>query len=207
MKKDDQTPRDEKASSYYDLHTGAVDDLVSARPENTPRYTKSELEKYRSRRFKWRVPEGLKAVLIKWWFYGAVCFFVFMGLGMYGLAQLDMLFVAAIVMGMVTDLLINHFLRFTEQLPGGSARWMMVTRRGALGFLMNLLYGFVLMFLVVTVYNAVNTFLFALFDGAAGAPLLNVEPILFGLFATGADMLCVFLRNTAARILRDAKGK
>ena len=73
--------------------------------------------------------------------------------------------------------------------------------------MMNLLYGFVLMFLVATVYNAVNTFLFALFDGTAGAPLLSVEPILFGLFATGADMLCVFLRNTAARILRDAKGK
>ena len=207
MKKDTQIPRDEKASSYYDLHTGAVDDLVSAKPENTPRYAMSELEKYRSHHFKWRVPEGLKAVLIKWWFYGAVCFFVFMGLGMYGLAQLDLMVVGAIVMGMVTDLLINHFLRFTEQLPGGNARWMMVTRRGAVGFLMNLLYGFVLMFLVVTVYNAVNTFLSALFDGAANAPLLSVEPILFGLFATGVDMLCVMLRNTAARILRDARGK
>ena len=205
MKKEPRPPREEKASSYYDLHTGAVDDLVSAKPENTPRYAKAELEKYRSHHFKWRVPEGLKAVLIKWWFYGAVCFFVFMGLGMYGLPQLDMLFIAAIVLGMVTDLLINHFLRFTEQLPGGSARWMMVTRRGAVGFLMNLLYGFVLMLLVVTVYNAVNTFVFALFDGAENAPLLRVEPILFGLFATGADMLCVALRNTAVRILRDAR--
>ena len=207
MKKDTQIPRDEKASSYYDLHTGAVDDLVSAKPENTPRYAKAELEKYRSHRFKCRVPQGLKAVLIKWWFYGAMCFFVFMGLGMYGLAQLDLMFVGAIIMGMVTDLLINHFLRFTEQLPGGSARWMMVTRRGAAGFLMNLLYGFVLMFLVVTLYNAVNTFLFALLGGTAGAPLLSVEPILFGLFATGADTLCLMLRNTAVRMLRDARGK
>ena len=136
-----------------------------------------------------------------------MCFFVFMGLGMYGLAQLDLMFVGAIIMGMVTDLLINHFLRFTEQLPGGSARWMMVTRRGAAGFLMNLLYGFVLMFLVVTLYNAVNTFLFALLGGTAGAPLLSVEPILFGLFATGADTLCLMLRNTAVRMLRDARGK
>ena len=207
MKKDTHPPRDEKASSYYDLHTGAVDDLVSAKPENTPRYAKAELEKYRSHRFKWRVPQGLKAVLIKWWFYGAMCFFVFMGLGMYSLAQLDLMFVGAIIMGMVTDLLINHFLRFTEQLPGGSARWMMVTRRGAAGFLMNLLYGFVLMFLVVTLYNAVNTFLFALLGGTAGAPLLSVEPILFGLFATGADTLCLMLRNTAVRMLRDARGK
>ena len=63
------------------------------------------------------------------------------------------------------------------------------------------------MFLVITVYNAVNTFLFALFGGAADTPLLPVEPILFGLITTGADMLCVALRNTAVKMFRDARGK
>ena len=207
MKKEPRIPREEQTSSYYDLHTGAVEDLVSASKENTPRYSRAELEKYRSRKLKWRIPDGLKAAFIKFWFYGAVCFFVFMGLGAYGLAQLDLLFVAAIILGMVTDLFINHFRRFTEKLPGGSARWMMVTRRGAAGFLLNLLYGFLLMFLVITMYNAVNTFLFALFGGAADTPLLPVEPILFGLITTGADMLCVALRNTAVKMFRDARGK
>lgn len=197
----------QKSANYYDLHTGAVDDLVSANKDNTPRYSKEELEKYRSGKVKWRMPQALKVVLIKFWFYGAVCFFVFMGLGMYVVNQLDMLFIAGIIMGMVTDLLINHFLRFTEKLPGGNARWIMVTRRGAGGFLLNLLYGFVLLFLVVTVYNVLNSGIFAMYGYVENAPTISVEPILFGAFATGADMLCVSIRNTFKKIIADAQRK
>lgn len=196
-----------KSAPYYELHTGAVDDLVSADKSNTPRYSREELDKYRSGKVKWRFPEWLKVLLIKFWFYGAVCFFVFMGLGMLVPNQIDMLFIASIVMGMVTDLLINHFLRFTERLPGGNARWMMVTRRGAAGFVMNLAYGFLLMFLVVTVYNTINSAIFAITGGAENTRLLSVEPVLFGLFATGADVLCVAIRNTFRKIINDARNK
>ncbi|MBE5803534.1 MAG: hypothetical protein E7316_03380 [Clostridiales bacterium] len=207
MKKNTPDQPEKKPASYYDLHTEAVEELVSADKENTPRYSREELEKYRSGKVKWRMPEWLKVILIKFWFYGAVCFFVFMGLGMYVGNQLDMLFIAAIVLGMVTDLLINHFLRFTEKLPGGSARWIMVTRRGAVGFLMNLMYGFLLMFLVVTVYNTINSGIYAITGGDANSRLLSVEPVLFGLFTTGVDTLCVAIRNTFLRILADAKRK
>lgn len=198
--------KENKTSAYYDLHTQAVDDLVGASRENTPRYSKEELEKYRSGKAKWRFPEWLKIVLIKYWFYGAVCFFVFMGLGMYVLNQLDLFFIGAVVLGMVTDLLINHFLRFAEKLPGGSSRWIMVTKRGAVGFFFNLMYGFVLLFLVVTVYNMINSVLFAL-SGGSNAALLSVEPLLFGLFTTGADLLCVACKNTVLKIIADAKAK
>lgn len=205
MKKSPQA-KETKQAAYYDLHTQAVDDLVGANRENTPRYSKEELEKYRSGKVKWRFPEWLKIVLIKFWFYGAVCFFVFMGLGMYVLNQLDLFFIAAVVLGMVTDLLINHFLRNVEKLPGASSRWIMVTKRGAVGFFCNLVYGFVLLFLVVTVYNLINSALFAL-SGGSNQTLLNVEPLLFGLFTTGADLMCVAIKNTLLKIIADAKAK
>ena len=192
-----------REASYYRLHTGAVEDLVTATRENTPRYSEEELNKYRSGRKRWKFPQGLKASLIKFWFYGAVCYFVFWGLGLY-LRGLDLYFAAGAVLGMVTDLLINHFLRFTEKLPGGSKKWMMVTRRGTAGFFMNLLYGFLLIFLVITAYNVINTVILTLF-GAENAPLLNVEPLFFGLITMGADTLCVQVRNTFARIVEDAK--
>ena len=194
-----------KDASYYRLHTDAVEDLVTATKENTPRYSEEELNRYRSGKKRWKFPQGLKASLIKFWFYGAVCYFVFWGLGLY-LVGLDLYFVAGIVLGMVTDLLINHFLRFTEQLPGGSKKWILVTRRGTAGFFMNLLYGFLLMFLIVTAYNMINTGIVAIF-GSDGAPLLHVEPLGFGLIAMGADMLCVTIRNTLRRIVDDAKKK
>lgn len=198
-------PAENREASYYKLHTEAVEDLVTATKENTPRYSQAELEKYRSGKVKWKFPQWLKVLLIKFWFYGAVCFFVFMGLGMYLTAQLDMLFVAAIVLGMVTDLLINHFLRFTEKLPGGSKRWIMITRRGAAGFFMNLLYGFVLLFLTVTCYQMINTGIAYLYGGAENAPLLGVEPLLFGIFTTAADSLCVGCRNLLGKIIADAR--
>lgn len=200
--KNDKQPRE---ASYYQLHTDAVEDLVSATKENTPRYSEEELNKYRSGKAKRKFPQWLKVLGIKTWFYGAVCFFVFWGLGMYLADQWDLYFVAGIVLGMVTDLLINHFLRFTEQLPGGSKKWIMVTKRGTAGFFMNLLYGFVLLFLVVTVYQAINTVIFTLHGSSEGAPLLTVEPLGFGLAAMGADMLCVTIRNTLKKIIADAK--
>jgi len=201
MKKEKQP----KEASYYQLHTDAVEELVSATKENTPRYSQEELNKYRSGKTKWRFPQWLKVLGIKTWFYGAVCFFVFWGLGMYLVDQWDLYFVAAIVLGMVTDLLINHFLRFTEKLPGGNQRWIMVTKRGTAGFFMNLLYGFVLLFLVITLYQAVNTVIFTLYNGSENAPLLHVEPIGFGLAVMGADTLCVTIRNTLKKIVADAK--
>ena len=53
MKNDKQTER--KDASYYKLHTGAVEDLVSANKENTPKYSEAELNKYRSgSKAKWK---------------------------------------------------------------------------------------------------------------------------------------------------------
>lgn len=204
MKKE-QNEQEAKEASYYQLHTGAVEDLVSATKENTPRYSEAELNKYRSGKKKWTFPQWLKVGLIKFWFYGAVCYFVFWGLGLYVADQLDLYFVAAIVLGMVTDLLINHFLRFTEKLPGGSKKWMMVTRRGTAGFFLNLLYGGLVLFLVITAYNVINTVIVTLYAGSETAPLLTVEPIVFGLTATGADTLCVTIRNTLRKMVEDAK--
>lgn len=205
MKKETPKQAENKEASYYRLHTGAVEDLVTATKENTPHYSKAELEKYRSGRTRWKFPQWLKVGLIKFWFYGAVCYFVFWGLSMYLADSLDLYFVAAVVLGMVTDLLVKHFLRFTEKLPGGSKRWMMVTRGGAVGFFMNLAYGFLLLFLVVTAYNMINTVIFTIHDGSMEAPLLTVEPIVFGLAALGADTLCVMIRNTMRKIVEDAQ--
>ncbi|MBQ6951391.1 MAG: hypothetical protein IJN44_07860 [Clostridia bacterium] len=200
----DEKKQSRDASSYYALHTGAVDDLVNTTAENAPHYSKEELEKYRSGKTKFRIPEAVKVLLIKFWFYGAVCFFVFMGLGTYVVNQWDMLFIGAVVLGMVTDLLINHFLRFTEKMAGGSRRWMMVTRRGAVGFFMNLVYGFVLMAGVVLFYNLVNMALISVFGSKQ---MLGVEPLLFGVFATLADMLLIFMKRTLINIVEDAKKK
>lgn len=195
---------EKRDNSYYRLHTGAVDDLVNASPENTPKYSKEELEKYTSHRTKKSLPASVKVLLIKVWFYGAVCFFVFWGLGLYVSAQLDLYVIAAIILGMVTDLLINSLLRFMERRSSESARYMMVARTGVPGFVFNLLYGGVLLFFVVTIYTMINMALRMMFGGES-APFLGVEPILFGVFTTLADTLLIGCKHTLLKIASDAR--
>jgi len=197
MKHNDEKKK--AAPSYYRLHTEAVDELVGASKENTPRYSKEELEKYTSARGKWKIPEKLKVLLIKWWFYGAVCFFVFMGLGLYLADTLDLYFVAAVVMGMTADLLINRYLRFAEKLPGGSAAYRMVTLRGATGFFCNILYAGLLLFFTITAYGVINAVL-----GAMGG-YLGVEPIGFGIVVTCIDSMCLRLKSLLLKIVADAR--
>ncbi len=206
MKKEKVQQPERNQADHWQLHTEAVDRLVNVTSENAPRYSQEELNRYKGGKKKRRFPETLKVLLIKFWFYGAICYFVFMGLGLYISAMLDMLFIAGIITGMVTDLLVNRALRFTEKMPGGSKNWIMVTRQGTGGFLLNILYGLVLMFLVITLYYGINALLQPS-DAQEPVTVVLVEPLLFGVFTTALDAACVGIKRGLMKIVADAKEK
>ncbi len=189
-----ETVNSDENSSNYELKSKAVEDLVS---DETPEYSQEELYKYRKKK-GFHIPEWLKIVFIKFWFYGAVCYFIVWGLAFY-VKGLDMMFVLAVVMGMVMDLLLNNLIRFIEKIPGGNDRWLMVTKKGMVGFGLNLLYGCVLVVCMAMVYAGI----FAIAD----AVQLNIgsEPILFGLLCMGIDMLFIGMKRMLLRIISDAR--
>ena len=82
------------AADYYKLNIKAVDDLITADVTNSPKVSEAELRKYRSGP-KVRLSDTVKALLIKFWFSGAACFFFMWGLGMYLNNWLDQLVVPA----------------------------------------------------------------------------------------------------------------
>lgn len=83
-KKDEKkTQQEEKTSSHYKLNTEAVDRLVNAKNKEYPKTSKDPGKQYRSKGLLDKIPEPVKAFFIKFWFNGAVCFFIFWGLGMY----------------------------------------------------------------------------------------------------------------------------
>ena len=190
-------------SDYYKLNTKAVDDLVSANAENSPEVPMEELQKYRSKSGL-HLPGWLKAVLLKAWFAGAACFFIFWGLGLYLTNLGDMLVVFGLALGLVTDLLVNNILRFAAATPGENDGWMMFPKKGMGSFFLNILYGFFLLFCVYTLYQLINSALVSL-TGRSDTVPLGVEPILFGLFYTGFDLVFIGLKHLAGRILSDAK--
>ena len=179
-------------SDYYKLNTKSVDDLVSANAENSPEVSKEELEKYRSKSGL-HLPRWLKVVLLKAWFAGAACFFIFWGLGIY-----------------LTNLLVNNVLRFLATVPGENDSWMMFPKKGMGAFFLNILYAFVLLFCVYAFYQVINTVIVSV-TGRTDTVPLGVEPVLFGLFYMGFDLLFVGMKHLGRRILADAmasaKGK
>ena len=189
-------------SDYYKLNTQCVEDLVTANEENSPPVSKEELGQYRSAS-GFHLSRCLKAVLLKAWFAGAVCFFVFWGLGMYVPNALDMFLVFGVCLGMVTDLLVNSILRFAAATPGENDGWMMFPKRGVPAFLLNIGYGLVLLLCVDGLYQLLNTLLLALGCRGSAQPL-GVEPIFFGLFYMGFDLLFLGLRSLGKRIFSQA---
>lgn len=191
------------AADYYKLNLKAVEDLVTADPSNSPKVSEAELRKYRSGpRFK--LSDWLKALLIKVWFAGATCFFFLWGLGVYLPNQLDQLFVLGLALGVITDLLTNNLYRFYAKTPGANDRWMMFPKKGYWTLPLNILYAFLLLFCVVTTYNAVNAAILGI-TGAKDTVPLGVGPILFGVFTAAWDTLLIKIKHTAQSMVRDAR--
>ena len=103
-KKGKQPPKETTIENFYDLKTKEMDELVAAlkgeTPEDAPVPTaniaeitgetqegnkkksgKAEFDPYKRDKFSRIFPFWLKALFIKFWFFGLVCYFVLMGLG------------------------------------------------------------------------------------------------------------------------------
>jgi len=190
-------------NSNYTLKSEAVETLANADREPAPEYSQEELNRYRTKS-RFSLSDWAKILLLKLWFAGAVCFFILWGLGTYIGNMLDMLFVLGIVLGMVTDVLLNSILRFLEKTPGENDRWMFFPKKGLGSFFGNILYGLVIICCVYTLYNLING-VFSMIFGTTDTIYLGVEPILFGTFCMGFDMLFVWIKHAFLRLIRKAK--
>lgn len=193
----------DKIPGNYDLKYEAMDALTNSDQEKVPQYSKEELGKYRTKG-RLHIPNWLKVIAIKAWFYGAICFFFLWGLGTYISSMLDMLFATSVAMGMVTDLLVNNSLRFIEQNPGDNDCWMMFRPKGIRSFFLNILYACVLMACVFMFYNVLNICIITV-TGAENTIPIGVEPLLFGLLCMGFDLMFVGIKRLFLSIIRDAK--
>lgn len=190
------------AENYYDLKVDAVEKLVNAK--DAPEVSEAEIRKYKSGG-RFRIPTWLKIVFVKFWFSGAVCYFFFWGLGLY-LNGLDLWFAAAIGLGVSTDLMVNHLLHSFEPEKGAFDKWMFVRIRKWWSFFLNIIYAVVVLFCVIQAYTVINTLIAGDVSTAKEVPL-GVEPLGFGLFYMGFDMLLITIKNTIIKIFRDAEKK
>ncbi len=196
---------DKSAADYYKLKTDAVERLVNA--ENAPEVSQAEINRFTSKK-KLRIPAWLKITFVKFWFAGAVCYFFLWGLGMY-LQGIELMIVLAIGLGVVTDLLTNRILRRFEPTERAYDKWIMVTTREFWSIFLNVIYSGAVLYCVFRTYYVINVIMGV--DPNVGhteeEAMLGVEPILFGLFYLGFDILLILVKNTLIKIFRDAEAK
>ena len=199
-----ENKKTEKQSNPYELKSDAVDRLVNA---DKKVYTslKDPAKQYRSS-FLDKIPAPVKAIFMKFWFNGAVCYFIYWGLGLYVSNFENMMIILALTLGMVTDILVNNAFRFFAIVPGDNDKWMMFPKKKLVNLFLNVLYSFVILIIVVWFYNTINGVLNAI-SGTDGKIFIGVEPILFGLFYVLFDLCFLGMKNLFISIVRDAKNK
>ena len=199
-KTEDQYPQDK----YYRLKTQAVDDLVSANEENSPPVSAAELRKYRSGP-QISMADWVKAILIKIWFAGVICYFFIWGLSTFTLNPWDHIAVVSAALGTVTNVITNNLFRFIAKTPGAYDRWMMVTSKKIWFLPLDLAYALVLVVCTWMTYSLVNAAAAAVLS--TEGTFLGVEPILFGIFVTGWDLIFLGMKRLLIRIVDDARRK
>ena len=204
-KQQPRNPEGEKdTSAYYRLKKQAVEDLVTANEENSPPVSAAELKKYRSGP-KVKMSDWVKAILIKLWIAGMICYFFIWGISTITLNPWDQLLVIGIALGAATNLMTNNIYRFIAQTPGAYDRWMMFPGKKIYFLPLDVVYAILLTACTIMTYNGIN--LLAAGGAEQAGSALGVEPILFGIFVTAWDLLFLGCKHLAKRILADAKQK
>lgn len=189
----------------YNLKTDAVKRLTEANVSNSPTVSQSDIEKYKSG-FLYRIPMWLKALFIKFWFNGAVCYFFLWGLSLYIPNIWDQILVIMLALGVVTDLLVNNLFRFISDDLHDYSKWMMFPQKKLWTLFANILYAAVIVLCVVQTYGGVNN-LAVMLGSAPDMVFLGVEPIMFGVFCLVFDLLFITIKNTLKKIIKDAREK
>lgn len=200
---------------FYDLKVDKVDELVAAlKGEDTSEYGevtmniseivgdgKNSDKKFNPYRtdFLSRVPTFIKALFIKWWFGGVVCFFVNMGLGIYVTATIDLLFLDGIFLGIFADVLVNPLFRFLETDKREYNDYMMFPfpLKAYWTFFTDVLYYILVVFAVNGVYNLINDYMFS----------FSIEPMSWSLVVLVIDMALTGIKDLIVHLVKKHKVK
>lgn len=137
---------------------------------------------------KRRISENVKAGLFRWWFTGAVYFFVAFGTSLGSqTSPVDLLFFLGVGLGLGTAVLFNPILFGFLNVRRPEGLWSLPYSRRKLWqnillALLEVLRAWFLVLLVFMTYQSLNLLLQQLMDKPAGTIILRGEPILFATF-------------------------
>ena len=227
MSKKKKKIRETTIEDFYDLRLDKIDELVAAlREEDTgseplsmniadctgestenmsPRQKQREFDPYKVDKFS-RIPAWIKALFVKFWFAGAVCYFIMMGLKIGN--DLDRLVLVGAVMGLIVDVLVNPLFRYMESDRREYNAYMMFPFpfKAFWTFFTNLIYYIIVIACVNFCYLGLNE-LINLIKGTEQVIHVGVEPLLFGVLTVACDMLFIGIKNAVVLLIKKLKNK
>lgn len=231
MSKKKKKFRETTIEDFYDLKLDQVDELVAAlrddnyepqgdismnitectgvdSPENVTRSGKQKQFDPYKRDFLNRIPTWIKAIFIKWWFAGAVCYFIMWGLAIDD--TLDSMVLTGAALGLVVDILVNPLFRFMESDRKEFNPYMMFPFpfKAFWTFFTNLIYYVLVMICVNFLYFGLNEFLYFVMHRTEEIFIsVGVEPLLFGVFCVIVDMAFIGIKDLIVWLVKRTKKK
>ena len=208
----------ENPINYYDLKTDAVNDLVSALNEEAVEETHSVHKKYVREKKENQpdpykldklalVPTWIKAIFVKFWVAGAICYFFIWGLGIQVSDPLDQVFLTGIATGVIFDLLVNSAFLYFESDKKEYHPYILVPvpAKKIWSLLINIPVSLIEVGLVMLIYSSINILIKDLKGLPEGSTVLNVEPILYGVFFVIVDMAIISIKNLIIKVYKKMK--
>lgn len=155
-----------------------------------------------------RIPVWIKALFIKWWFAGCVCYFVMMGLSLYFAAD-DLFLLSGAILGLLADFIINPIFRMLESDKKEFNNYTMFPFpiKAFWTLFANVIYYIVVMYSVTYMYVGLEE-LINLISGAQGEVInVGVEPLLFATFCVAIDMAFIGIKDGIVYGVKKAKRK
>ncbi|MDR1736839.1 MAG: hypothetical protein LBR85_08255 [Oscillospiraceae bacterium] len=164
-----------------------------------------------------RMPVWLKACLVKWWFGGAIFYFIGFTILNSGsipegsgravdysnLVVLDQIVALGLVLGIINDLIINRILVFFESDKVNYRAFMFSYSKRFISVPINLVYGVALSFIIANTYELINVTAVRIGNLEESTVFIGAEPILYGLFFMGWDMLFIFLKRILTKFIKN----
>lgn len=234
MSKKKKKNKETTIENYYDLKVDKVDELVAALKGDTAEseepvsykvedcigkeaasqgeeteYKKSskEFNPYKLDRLS-RIPTWIKAIFIKWWFAGMVCYLINMGLSSVIPNDENRMLLTGVVLGIVVDVLVNPALRYFQSSDKEYNNYIMFPFpfKKFWTFFTNIIYYIAVQFAVLYSYMGLNMMIDAI-TGTTGNIHVGVEPLLYGTFSVIIDMIFIGIKDLIVFLVRRAKEK
>ena len=223
MSKKKKKIQDDVLENYYDLKVDKVNELVAALkgedvdelppvsmgisdctgvndPKNVKRNGEQKQFDPYKRDFLSRIPVWVKALFIKWWFFGVVCYFMMMGILSETIPDpLDKLVLMGIVTGLIVELFVNPIFRYMER-EGEYKPYVMFPfpLKAFWTFFTNILYYSIVVLCTSWVYTFINTKL-NLF--------VAVEPLFCGFIMLIIDMALIGIKDLIVYLVKKSRKK